>query len=303
VASASRLRKLTVGTGIFQLVFFRAKSQYDRQMASGDEFAGGMGVNPGTGEPAVTFPLIDLIATVGRERPIACDDRTIHVWGFSLDGGDLAVEQCRAWLSEDERARADRFVRQEDRRRYLLAHGGLRAVLSRYVGLDPGTLLFHVGATGKPALVDGGHSQSHLRFNLSHSHGRMLVALARDQEVGADLEQIRDSVEVAKLAERFYAPSERDRVASLTGLKQASQFYRYWVAKEAVLKGQGVGLLSLQQCEILHSDAAPRAHVRLLDGETMRPGWTTHWLDCGPDWAGAVSAYGSDWIVRAMTRE
>jgi 4'-phosphopantetheinyl transferase len=292
-----------VGTEIFQLVFFLAKSQYDKQMASANEFAEGMGVNLGMGEPAVMFPSIDLIAKVGRERPIACDDQTIHVWGFSLDGSDAAVKQCRAWLSEEERVRADRFVRQEDRQRYLLAHGGLRAVLSCYVGLDPGTLLFQVGPTGKPALVDGGRSQSQLRFNLSHSHGRMLVALAKDQEVGADLEQIRDRVEVAKLAERFYAPSERDRVAGLTGSEQAYQFYRYWVAKEAVLKGQGVGLLSLQHCEILPSDAAPRADVRLLAGESMQPGWTTHWLDCGPDWAGAVSAYGSDWIVRAMRRE
>ncbi len=257
----------------------------------------------GAGEPVLTFPSIDLIATGGGKRSIECDDRTIHVWGFSLDGSDAAVEQCRAWLSQDEQARAARFVRQEDQRRYLLAHGGLRAVLSQYVGLDPGTLTFQIGPAGKPALADGSRLHTPLRFNLSHSHGRMLLAVAKDQEVGADLEQIRDKVEVAKLAERFYAPSERNRVASVTGLKQAHEFYRYWVAKEAVLKGQGVGLLSLQQCEILASDSASRAEVHLLTGETMQPGWTTHWLDCGPCWAGAVSAYGSDWIVRTMARE
>ncbi|HSB46007.1 MAG TPA: 4'-phosphopantetheinyl transferase superfamily protein [Nitrospira sp.] len=292
-----------MGTGIFQLVFFRAKSRYDDEMAADVKFASGLFVSSGTGEPVVTFPSIDLIATAGRERSIACDDRTIHVWGFSLDGSDAAVERCRAWLSGDERARAARFVRQEDQRRYLLAHGGLRAVLSCYVGLEPGILTFHVGPTGKPALADGSRSHNPLRFNLSHSHDRMLVAVAKDQEVGADLEQIRDKVEAAKLAERFYAPSERNRVASVTGLKQVHQFYRYWVAKEAVLKGQGVGLLSLPQCEILASDTASRAEVHLLTGETMQPGWTTHWLDCGPCWAGAVSAYGSNWIVRTMTRE
>lgn len=292
-----------MGTGIFQLVFFLAKSRYDERMAGDVESDRGLLVSSGTGEPVVTFPSIDLIATAGLEKSITCDDCTIHVWGFSLDGSDAAVEQCRAWLNQDERARAARFVRPEDQRRYLLAHGGLRAVLSCYVGLDPGTLTFQVGPTGKPALVDGSRPHNPLRFNLSHSHGRMLVAVAKDQEVGADLEQIRDKVEVAKLAERFYAPSERNHVASVTGLKQARQFYRYWVAKEAVLKGQGVGLLSLQQCEILASDTASRAEVHLLAGETMQAGWTTHWLDCGPCWAGAVSAYGSDWMVRTMTRE
>jgi 4'-phosphopantetheinyl transferase len=129
----------------------------------------------------------------------------------------------------------------------------------------------------------------------------MLVAVAGQQDVGVDLEQIRDKVEVAKLAERFYAPSERDRVIKLSGPDQAQWFYRYWVAKEAVLKGQAVGLLSLQRCEILTSDYLPRAEVRVLEGAAMQPGWTIHWLDCGSGWVGAMSAHGSDWAIRIMT--
>jgi 4'-phosphopantetheinyl transferase len=231
------------------------------------------------------------------------EDRTIHVWGFSLDGSPSFVEQCRSWLSEDEFGRAGRLVRQEDQLRYVLAHGSIRAVLARYTGLDPLSVTFQMGATGKPVLAETNNGQHRVRFNLSHSHGRMLIAVARDQDVGADLEQIRDKVEFAKLADRFYAPSERDRVAGVTGLEQAKRFYRYWVGKEAVLKGQAVGLLSLQQCEILDSSDASRAEVHLLEGATMQSGWTVHWLECGAEWVGAVSAYGSDWTIRTMTRE
>ena len=259
-------------------------------------------MNSGAGEPVMAFPSIELIATAGWSAPIAMEDRTIHAWGFSLDGGLSFVEQCCSWLSEDERGRAARFIRQYDQLRFILAHGGLRAVLARYTGLDPSALTFQLGSTGKPALLDGRAPQHPLRFNLSHSHGRMLVAVAGEQDVGVDLEYIREKVEVAKLAERFYAPAERDRVRSLSGPDQAQWFYRYWVAKEAVLKGQAVGLRSLQQCEILTSDYLPRAEIQLSEGAALQPGWTIHWLDCGSGWVGAVSAHGSDWAIRTMTR-
>ena len=111
-------------------------------------------VNPGVGEPVMAFPSIELIATAGWSAPIAIEDRTIHIWGFSLDGSQSFVEQCRLWLSEDERGRAARFVRQQDQQRFVLAHGGLRAVLARYTGLDPSALTFRLGSTGKPALLD-----------------------------------------------------------------------------------------------------------------------------------------------------
>jgi len=259
-------------------------------------------VNPGTAEPVMVFPSIEVIATAGWSAPIGMEDRTIHVWGFSLDGSKSFVEQCRSWLSEDEGGRAARFIRQHDQLRYVLAHGGLRAVLARYTGLDPSALTFQLGLTGKPALLNGRVPQHPLGFNLSHSHGRMLMAISSKQDIGVDLEQICDKVEAAKLADRFYAPDERDRVISLSGPGQTQQFYRYWVAKEAVLKGQAVGLRSLQQCEIHTSDDSPRAEVKLSEGAAMQPGWMVHWLDCEAGWVGAVSAHGSDWAICIKTR-
>ena len=71
-------------------------------------------MNPGVGEPVMAFPSIEVIATAGWSAPIGMEDRTIHVWGFSLDGSLSFVEQCRSWLSEDERGRAARFIRQQD---------------------------------------------------------------------------------------------------------------------------------------------------------------------------------------------
>jgi len=258
-------------------------------------------VNSDSLGPTVNFPSVAPLATIDHSARLALEDRTVHIWGFSLEGSATVLDRFLVWLSEEERARAARFIQREDQARYTLAHGGLRALLARYVGLDPSVLRFQPGATGKPALLDRqGHPHA-LRFNLSHSHGRMLVAVAQEQDVGIDLEQIRDKVEVVKLAERFYAPAEYQQVLSRTGSDQARQFYRYWVAKEAFLKGQGVGLLSLQQCEIQTVGILSRAHAKVLPNSGMRDDWTIQWLNCGIGWQGAVSVGGSEWTVRVVS--
>jgi 4'-phosphopantetheinyl transferase len=260
-------------------------------------------VNPAIGAPVMAFPSVELIVSSGWSAPIAMEEEAIHVWGFLLDGSLSFMEQCRSWLSDDERGRAARFIRQQDQRQFVLAHGGLRAVLGRYAGLDPSALQFQLSQTGKPALLNGHATQSPLRFNLSHSHGHMLIAIAGEREIGVDLEQFHDKAEIAKLAKRFYAPAEHERVIGLSGPDQIKLFYRYWVAKEAFLKGQGVGLRSLQQCEIVHSNDSLRADILLSKDTSMQPGWTIQWLDCGAGWAGAVSAHGSNWVICNMTSE
>jgi 4'-phosphopantetheinyl transferase len=247
----------------------------------------------------VDFPSCDQVVSGTICPSVILEEASIHIWGVALESTSSCLQTCREFLHEDEVARAARLLHEQHQNQYILAHGCLRAVLSRYLPRDPGSLTFRWRTGGKPFLAS--HGTYSISFSLTHSHGRMLVAVAQQREVGADLEQIRDKVDVGKLADRFYAPSERKKLAALSGLEQAHQFYRYWVAKEAALKGQGVGLVSLQQCEIIASDEVARAEVHLLEGASMQPGWNIQWLDCGPGWVGAVSAHGSDWIIRVLT--
>ena len=248
----------------------------------------------------ISFPSVSVLVSGDLSpRPVP-EQRTVHVWGFSLEASDTKLDRLEDWLSAEERARAARFIHRQDQNRFTLAHGSLRALLASYVGGDPSALRFQTGATGKPALLDQYNHPHALRFNLSHSHGRMLIALRQEQDVGVDLEQIRDKVEVLKLAERFYTPAEYQQVVrSGAGSDQARQFYRYWVAKEAVLKGQGVGLLSLPQCEIQSSGTVTSVATIVSANAAMQPGWTIRWLNCGEGWQGAVSARGDNWAVHA----
>lgn len=250
-------------------------------------------------EPAVVFPSVDEL-TSAPSAHVAHQKGTVDLWSCSLEGSAAVLARCHAWLSEEERARAVRFVRPEDQSRFTLAHGSLRHVLARYLEVDPSAPRFLTGLTGKPALRDEQGGSHVLHFNLSHSHGRMLVAVSNGQEVGVDLEQIRDNVEPLKLAERFYTQAEYDSIKSRPASDQAVLFYRLWVAKEAVLKAQGIGIPSLQQCEIVASGPSSRASVRVPHGSAVHAGWSIQWLRCGQAWQGAVSAQGQDWSVRVL---
>lgn len=229
----------------------------------------------------------------------ACHESGIHVWGYLLDGDARTIEQCESWLTVEECTRASRFIRPEDQRRYVLARGGLRTLLSGYTGLDPAAVIIQTGSEGKPALgvQDGGVQP--VRFNLSHSHGRMLVGITSQRDVGVDLEQIRAKTDILKLARRFYAPAELDAIALHDVSDQRNAFYRHWVAKEAFLKFKGVGLkFPLGQCRVTVAPDRGSAAIDWQKGPDEVERGVVKFLPLPDGWVGAVAAEGTDWTVR-----
>jgi 4'-phosphopantetheinyl transferase len=174
----------------------------------------------------------------GAARP-SLDADMVDVWLVTLDG-----EQQDAPLSLEERERAARFVRDEDRRRWTAARSALRALLAAYVDADPRELRFAEGPHGKPALAaseDGRASE--LRFNLSHSGDLALIAVARDREVGVDVELPRRAVDHVAIARRVLPTAEADRIEAIDDPRQRERaFLRAWVRWEAVLKCRGTGI-------------------------------------------------------------
>jgi 4'-phosphopantetheinyl transferase len=80
-----------------------------------------------------------------------------------------------------------------------------------------------------------------LRFNISHSGGRALIALAH-VEVGADIELPRPR-RTDDIARRFFAPGENERLFAISALEaRTDEFFRLWTCKEAFLKVTGEGL-------------------------------------------------------------
>lgn len=238
----------------------------------------------------ISFLSIERLADIRRQNYISLEPNAVHLWAIKLDGSSHCVKLCAEWLDEVERHRAARLVREEDRRYYVLAHGGLRAVLSRYLGVHPDAVSLSRNETGKPSLTGELRDRSAVTFNLSHAHGRALIAVSKAQEVGVDLEFVRADIEVANLSERFFTHSEHTAIMQATDEQRATRFFRYWVAKEALLKAQGIGLGGLSDCEIFLEADRVNTDVRTRLGAQFSNTLRVRLLCCENGWEAAVAA-------------
>jgi 4'-phosphopantetheinyl transferase len=250
------------------------------------------------GNVLISFQSIEDLTNIERQGHTGLELNVVHLWGIELDGSPRCLKRCAQWLDTEERGRVARLIREEDRQHYMLAHGGLRAVLSRYLEIGPDVVELYRSEAGKPSLTRELRGQPAITFNMSHAQGRALIAVSKGQEVGVDLERIRSDVEVAKLSERYFAPSEHATIMQSTEEQRAARFFRYWVSKEAVLKAQGLGLQALSQCEILLGADGVGAEVLVPMGSPLQNNWRVRLLSCGEGWEGAVAAQGMDWVVQ-----
>jgi 4'-phosphopantetheinyl transferase len=217
----------------------------------------------------------------------------VHLWALSLDSGADTIKRCTSFLSSEERARATRFVYHEHRNEFILSHGMLRHLLGRYLGTAPEAISFDAGLGGKPVL--SGHSHG-LSFNLSHSRGRAVLAVSDGRDVGIDVELERPDVDMLSIASSYFCRSELDAIRSVALAQRCSEFFRYWVAKEAVLKGEGLGLgFPLDRLEVRFAVDRQSAQVVSFDTARLREDWTIRMLSLGRRWPVAVSALGQNW--------
>lgn len=162
----------------------------------------------------------------------------IRLWIVSLDVPGRA-ERLATLLSAEERARAARYRDPRDARRSIVARAVLRLLVGRGLGLGPADVPLRLGPAGKPALADDAAS---LRFNVAHSRGLAVYVLAHHREVGIDVEHVPARMSLAPLVGRILTLDERAALAQLPERAQPEMLLRYWTRKEAVLKGEGVGL-------------------------------------------------------------
>jgi 4'-phosphopantetheinyl transferase len=200
--------------------------------------------------------------------------RETHVWSSVLSAPASVHAYCESLLSAGEAARAARFHFDEDRRRFVLARGLLRLLVGTCLGADARSLEFSYSETGKPDLRQP-RTSSPLRFNVAHSGGRALYALARGSAVGIDIEQVRDGVDWDGIAHRFFAPGEREVLARLPARARRRAFFETWTRKEAMLKATGAGIAGGLDGLVLARRPGKRVFIDRCDLPGIVPfGWS-----------------------------
>jgi 4'-phosphopantetheinyl transferase len=167
-----------------------------------------------------------------------------------------------AWLDAAERRRAGTFQAPAARRRFIVAHGLLRRLLARQLGVPPADVPLATDRSGRPAPVAS--PSGDLWWTLSHAGSRVvvavarpgavagpgaaaaLVAVARPGAVGVDVEPVDPRrADLATLA-RFLAPAELAGIAALADGRRPRALALAWTRLEAEAKGRGVTLEALR---------------------------------------------------------
>jgi 4'-phosphopantetheinyl transferase len=227
--------------------------------------------------------------TVEAAKDFLCGlaGRDIHVWTVQLPAPDYVVKRCLAMLSPDERARAERFVFEHHRRAYVLSRGVLRALLGRYISLQPAAIQFSYGSKGKPHLSE---FASRIRFNCSHSAGVALYAMAGQCDLGIDIEKIRPLEGMEQIAQRFFCPEEVRELLSLAPAERESAFFRCWSRKEAYVKAVGDGLsIPLDGFRVTLFPGGPVEFVHLSNDRALANEWALHDLTAVAGYAAAIA--------------
>ena len=214
----------------------------------------------------------------------------VHVWQFTLDVDADTQARLARLLDEDERRRADRFRFDQHRRRFIVRRGALRLILARHAGTAPQAIRYAGGAASKPHIAAPEQACA-LRFSASSSQELGAVALARDRELGLDVEEVRPDRD-HELITRQLAGEEAAALQRLEPTARIAAFFDLWTCKEAYLKAKGSGLNAPLDCFAVDAGSAtPRLMWSALE-RGGPPCWSLRRLALRPGFASCVAVSG-----------
>jgi 4'-phosphopantetheinyl transferase len=200
----------------------------------------------------------------------------VQVWVGDLNVSDDRYAELSGNLSKEEVSRAENLTLAV-RRRFVVARGVLRGLLSGFTGISAEKLRFEYGINGKPSLAD--HD---INFNVSHAADLAVFAFAPDRAVGVDLENERPVRRLLDVAQRFLSEDEVRALAATAPAQRDASFLKSWVIKEERLKAEGKGIWASQ------------------NGDRER-GLTHKLFSPRPGYIAAVAASDSDWRLYTCT--
>jgi 4'-phosphopantetheinyl transferase len=227
-----------------------------------------------------------------------------HLWYALTDEcfTPSRLSYYRTLLDENESRRLDRLAIDHVRHEYLLTRALCRVSLSHYADVAPSAWRFVANEYGRPR-VAGPELSAPLRFNLSNSRGLVACLIARDADVGVDVEEITPDNK-SEIAQTHFSLAELRSMASLPSAQQQRRFFELWTLKESYIKARGMGLsLALDQFSF---DIVPGKSIRINFAKMDPDGaaaWQFELLRPGDRHSMAVAIHkgsGPDWPIRTI---
>lgn len=211
----------------------------------------------------------------------------IDLWYGRLTADERRCALLQRLLDDEQCGRAEQFKTPVLRNRYVESWGLVREILAEYTGAPPETLRISRQQYGKPYL--SGFPE--LSFNLSHSGGYMLVAVAWQCQLGVDIEQVKSRGNFTGLVNKCFAGPEIAWWKALPESEKVPAFFRLWTRKEAFVKATGRGIaLGMQHVET--DPETPGGFVQIPEPYGRPEHWQLVDLDFRQDLSGALVVRG-----------
>jgi 4'-phosphopantetheinyl transferase len=165
----------------------------------------------------------------------------VGVWIVTLPEADAPWAEAWSVISQDERERANRLVRDEDRAVWINTRAVLRGLLAGHFSIEPQAIVFGEGPHGKLELSEPASSER-LDFSVSHSGAVAVITVARDRRVGVDVERIQPDLSWEPISKKLFSAADVALIEDRPPAERRLAFFECWVRKESYLKGLGVGL-------------------------------------------------------------
>jgi len=246
---------------------------------------------PNTGIAGGTRPYNRVIT----ETHPPLESNEIHVWKIGLNTGLVQLGQLRVLLSEDELERADRFRFERHRRHFITGRAVMRILLGRYAGMPPQALDFSYNPHGKPSVKDAGS----LEFNFTNSRDLALLCVARQRQLGIDLEHLDRHADYAGIVNRFFAEREIEELFSIPEGRRHAAFLAGWTRKEAYIKALGTGLsLPLSRFAVTIDPQVAPVLISTDDTPEDLGRWTFRHMEPEPGYVASMVVEGGGWEIR-----
>jgi 4'-phosphopantetheinyl transferase len=208
-----------------------------------------------------------------------------HATAFAGDTERIA--RTLAWMSPAERQRYERFRHDRDRWMFGLGREMARSLVGVALGVPPESWIWREGPHGRPEIAA---PDADLHFNLSHSAGVVVCALARGRTIGVDVEDLSRRAPDPAIVPRYCSPAEAEDVCA-QGDRWRDRFLAYWTLKEAYLKARGLGIsVHLSDISFTLGDGPTQTRIGFresLAGTDDR--WAFHLAELEPHHIAAVA--------------
>ena len=184
----------------------------------------------------------------------------VHVCTLSVSHYAERLAHMYESLSPEEQVRAQRFLKEIDRMRFVLGRAIVRSLCGAHLGIEPARIRLNYTPAGKPYLADAlPAGRQRFEFNLAHSGACILSEWTQAHALGVDVEALeRDgSVWINDASAIAFSTDEPAALSAATPDEVITTFYRIWVRKEAVLKAEGCGIgSSLRSFSVVRRDVS-----------------------------------------------